>query len=57
MAIFKAFDKVWLDDIILKVKHNGISDNILNLLFNYLRNGKQGAVLSEQVYSLTGINS
>ena len=30
--ISKAFHKVWHDGIIHKIKHNGISGNLLNLL-------------------------
>ena len=53
----KAFDKVWHDSIICKLKQNGISDNILNLSFNFLRNRKQRVVLNDQTSSLTDINA
>ena len=33
----KAFDKVWHDGLIFKLKQNGISGNLLNLLSNFLR--------------------
>ena len=39
--ISKAFDKVGHDGIIFKLKQNGISGNLLNLLSNFLRNRKQ----------------
>ena len=32
------FDKEWHDGTIFKIKQNDISDIILNLLFNFLRN-------------------
>ena len=46
LDISKAFDKVWQDGIIFKLKQNGISGNLLNLLSNFLRNRKQGVVLN-----------
>ena len=55
IAIIKVFDKVWHDDIILKLKQNYISDNILNL-FNFLRNRKERLVLNGQVPSLADVN-
>ena len=38
--ISKAFDKVWHGGLIFKLKQNGISGNLLNLLSNLLRNRK-----------------
>ena len=40
LDISKAFDKVWYDGIIFKMKQNGVSGNLLNLLSNFLRNRK-----------------
>ena len=40
LDISKAFDKVWHDGIIFKLKWNGIFVNSLNLLSNFLRNRK-----------------
>ena len=37
LDISKAFDKVWRDDLTFKLKQNGISGNLLNLLSNLLR--------------------
>ena len=34
LDISKAFDKVWHDGLIFKLKQNGISGNLLNLLSN-----------------------
>ena len=36
--ISKAFDKLWDDGLIFKLKQNDISGNVLNLLSNFLRN-------------------
>ena len=44
--ISKAFDKLWDDGLIFKLKQNDISGNVLNLLSNFLRNRKQRVVLS-----------
>ena len=52
LDIYKAFDKVWQDGLILKLKQNGISGNVLNLLSNFLRNGKQRVVLNGQNFFL-----
>ena len=38
--ISKAFEKVWDEDLIFKLKQNGISSNLLNLLCDFLRNRK-----------------
>ena len=48
LDISKAFDKVWHDCIIFKMKQNGISGNLLNLLSNFLRNRTQRVVLNGQ---------
>ena len=37
--IKKAFDKVWHEGIIHKLKRNGISGNLLYLFIDFLRNG------------------
>ena len=57
LDISKAFEKVWHDDIILKLKQNGISGNLLNLLSNFLRNRKQRVVLNGQTFSWTDVNA
>ena len=55
--ISKAFDKVWHDVLIFKLKQNGISDNLLNLLLNFLRNKKQRVVLNEQSSSWADVTT
>jgi len=36
----KAFDKVWHEGLLFKLKQNGVEGNLLALLKNYLTNGK-----------------
>ena len=42
----KAFDKVWHEGLIFKLKQNGIEGNLLNLFSNYLNNRRQRVVLN-----------
>ena len=49
LDISKAFDKVWHEGLIFKLKQNGISGNLLNLLCDFLRNRKQRVLLKWQV--------
>ena len=46
LDISKAFDKVWHDGLIFKLKQNGISGRLLQLFENYLLNRKQRVVLN-----------
>ena len=46
LDISKAFDKVWHDGVIFKLKCNGISGNLLNFFQNYLQNRFQRVVLN-----------
>ena len=57
LDISKAFDKVWHDGIIFKLKQNGITGNLLNLLSNFLRNRKQRVVLNGQTSSWANVNA
>ena len=43
--MFLDFDKVWHEGIILKLSHNGISRNLLNLIEDFLRYRKQRVLL------------
>ena len=47
LDISKAFDKVWHEGIIFKLQQNGISDDLLNILSDFLRNRKQRVMLSQ----------
>ena len=46
LDISKAFDEVWHECIIFKLKQNGTSGGILNLLWNFLRSREQRRVLN-----------
>ena len=48
MDIFKAFDKVWHEGLLLKLNQNGISGNLLKLLRDFLSYRKQRVVLNGQ---------
>ena len=57
MDISKAFNKVWHEGIIFKLKQNGISDDLLNILSDFLRNRKQRVTLNGQSSSWTNVNA
>ena len=40
LDILKAFDKVWRDGLIFKLRQNGISGKTINILQDFLRNRK-----------------
>ena len=46
LDIPKAFDKVWHDGLIFKLKQNGVSGSLLMFFQNYLYNRKQRVVLN-----------
>ena len=49
LDISNAFGKVWHEGLIFKLKQNGISGNLINLLCDFLRNRKQRVLLNGQV--------
>ena len=49
LDISKAFDKVWYKGLIYKLKQNGKSGNILNIIIDFLSFRKQQIVLNGQV--------
>ena len=49
LHILKAFDKVWHEDIIFKLKQNSIGRNLLKFLADFLKDRKQRVALNEQV--------
>ena len=57
LDISKAFDKVWHDGLIFKLKQNGMFGNLLNLLSNFLRNRKQRVVLNGQSSSWADVTA
>ena len=48
LDISKAFDKVWHDGIIFKLKASGVDGELLLLLKNYLGNQEQRVTLNDQ---------
>ena len=46
LDISKAFDKVWHDGLIFKIKQNGVHGKLLNLFENYLQNRRQRVALN-----------
>ena len=48
LDLSKAFDKVWNDGIIFKLKAYGVEGELLSLLKNYLENREQRVVLNGQ---------
>ena len=57
LDIFKAFDKVWHDGLIYKLKQNGIKDKLLCLLIDFLKKRQQRVVLNGQSSSWTKVNA
>ena len=51
LDISKAFDKVWHEGLIIKLKTYGIDGDLLKLLINYQENHKQRVVLNGQTSS------
>ena len=57
LDISKAFDKVWHDGLLFKLKTYGVEGDLLLLLKNYLKNRKQRVVLNVQTSEWRKINS
>jgi len=57
LDISKAFDKVWHDGVVHKLKCNGISGNLLNFFENYLKNRHQRVILNGTESNWRKINS
>ena len=55
LDISKAFDKVWHEGLIYKIKSMGISGELLNVLENYLTDRCQRVVLNGQTSSWTPV--
>ena len=55
--ISKAFDRVWHEGIIFKLRQYGISDQIINWVENYLLNRKQKVVLDGYTSALGSTSS
>ena len=46
LDISKAFDKVWHDGLIFKLRKNGINGNLLDVIIDFLKNRHQRVVLN-----------
>ena len=57
LDISKAFDKVWHDGLIYKLKQNGLKDKLLYILIDFLKNRQQRVVLNGQFSSWTKVNA
>ena len=57
LDICKAFDKVWHDGLIFKLKQNGVSGSLLMVLQNYLNNRKQRVVLNGSYSGFSAVES
>ena len=57
MDISKVFDKVWHEGLIFKLKQNGISGELLHILYDFLSNRKQKVVLNGQNSSWTNVHA
>ena len=57
LDISKAFNKVWHERLIFKLKQNGISGDLLQILSDFLHNRKQRAVLNGPNSSWTNVHA
>ena len=57
LDISKAFDKVWHDGFIFKLKQNGVSGSLLMFFQNYLNNRKQRVVLNGSYSGFSAVES
>ena len=57
LDISKAFDKFWHEGLIYKLKQNGVSGKLLNIIKDFLDSRKQRVVLNGQYSSWTSITA
>ena len=57
LDISKAFDKVWHEGLIFKLKQNGVSGKLFNLIKDFLKNIKQRVVLNGQFSSWADVDA
>ena len=57
LDISKGFDKVWHEGLFFKLKQNGISGNLLNVITDFLYQRKQRVVLNGQHSSWTNVQA
>ena len=57
LDISKAFDKVWHEGLLFKLKQNGVAGKLLDLFEDYLKNRKQRVVLNGSAAEYESIQS
>ena len=57
LDIFKAFDKIWHDGLIYRLKYNGINGELLRLIESFLSGRYQRVILNGQASNWNKINS
>ena len=57
LDISKAFDKVWHEGLIFKLKQNGVSGKLLRFFESYLSNRKQRVLINGSYSDYTKIES
>ena len=57
LDLSKAFDKVWHEGLLYKIKNNGINGNALQLIESFLHNRRQRVVLNGQSSSWLSIRT
>ena len=57
LDIWKAYDKVWHEGLVIKLKQNGASGNLLNIFEDFLINRKQRVVLNGQTSNWENIHA
>ena len=57
LDISKAFDKVWHQGLLSKLKINGISRNLLKIMEDFLENRYQRVVFNGQVSKWAAVNA
>ena len=57
LDLSKAFDKVWQEGLLYKLKNNGINENALQLIESFLHNRRQRVVLTGQSSSWLSITA
>ena len=57
LGISKAFDKIWLPGLIIKIKSFGISGDLLELIKDFLENRFQRVILNGQTSELEKIDA
>ena len=57
LDLSKAFDKIWHEGLILDLKQNSISVELLHILSDFLSNRKQRVVLNGQNLSWTNVHA